>query len=705
VSVSGDFPFSFGSICNVPFNPLDEIQMITDAGPTDSADVFATPYAAFSVPMNGSDYPIQVPADANHSQAYTRTFQFFENAFDLYKEQTDGSDSLVTGIGSGGRVANSLDGLASSLYPKDMLQPHTRYKVHVQCGVDEIINGQSGVPAGGPVTQDTIFYFTTGAAPDHLVPENIDYSYPIASQRYLLQNEFSRRGTIRMARWQYNLLPEPSKVAGIGGYNYLVYFLDATGDTLTSAFTLNEANNSLDFQLPAGLKNSTIYDLQVWVIPRKNLMEMVAPSVSHLARQITNQVTANAPMSGFAAGGGSAAGGGFAAPASTPLVSTASINKNIVVLPAASHPLGSIPIFSLRFQTSQYNSFADKMAAYGQWTSKAEDNFHDISLYSQGVAPEEFDEFEIKGYTSTCTYCSPGADPSAIQPATTDASAAPATPMYPPMFGAVVPWNNNIQNDQYASNNLYANAFVLSVYGITVDLGAAQVRNLMHPVYTLLTDGIPYEPKLPPLSLQQSKYSASSNVSLPASYLSVGVGKSSASPASSRPSFFGQTLIKNTAMQVETGPRLLWQHDHYIYADYQLMQQFASSYLANQQNTIWLPSGTLPLALVQALSYGNPVNLAVGEYGSITADPTRYSAKWNDSTLTQMAQTLQGLPFQAFPPTAARPLQFGYQYPFCVGCVGSTVNEQFSYGNVINLVAPPVMKINNARPALLLKHY
>jgi hypothetical protein len=691
VSVSGDFPFTFGSICNVPFNPLDEIQMITDAGPADSADVFATPYAGFSVPMNGSDYPITVPADANHSQAYTRTFRFNEYQFNLYKEQSDGSDSLVTGMGSGGHVANSGDGLASSLYPKDMLQPHTRYKVYVQCGVDEIVNGQPGPPAGGPVSQDTTFYFTTGAAPDHLVAENIDYSYPIASQRFLLQNEFSRRGTIKMARWQYNLLPEPSKLSIVGGYNYFVYFLDASGDTLTSTFTLNQANNSLDFQIPAGLKNSIIYDLQVWVIPRKQLsMQIAAPSVKSQAKQITNQVSTQAPMSGFAS-------------ASTPLLSTASINKNIVVLPLASHPLGSIPIFTLKFQTSQYNSFADKMAAYGQWTSKAEDNFRDISLYSQATAPEEFDEFEIKGFTSTCTYCSPGADPASVAPVTDDASATPATPVYPAMFGAVVPWDNNAQNDQYASNNLYANAFLITVSGMSVDLGAAQVRNLMHPVYTISTDGIPYEPKLPVITVQKNSYTATTttNLQMPASYLP---GKGSSSGNSSKPGMFAETLIKPTANPIVVGPRLLWQHDQYIYADYQLLQQFASSFLANQQNTVWLPGGSIPLSLAQALAYGNPVDLAQGEFGSITADPTRYSNKWKDPTLTQLAHTLQGLPFQPFPATAARPLQFSYQFPFCVGCAGSTVNEQFSYGNVINLVQPQTMKTNIVNPGLKLKH-
>jgi hypothetical protein len=724
VSVSGDFPFSFGTQCNIQFNPLDEIQMITDAGPADSADVFATPYAAYSVPMNGSDYPIQVPADQDHSQPYTRTFRFYQDQFNLYKEQKDGTDSLVNGTANGGAVSTSLDGLGSSLYPKDMLQPHTRYKVYIQCGVTEIVNGQPQSPAGGPVTQDSTFYFTTGAAPDQLVVQNIDYSYPIASQRYLLQNEFGRRGTIKMARWQYDLLPQPStNVSMLGGYNYLVYFLDSDGDTLKSSFTLNQANNSLDFPIPSGLKNSTIYDLQVWVIPRKNFsMQMMAPTIKQQQQQITNQITTTAPVQNPSAGQKAGV-----------LMSTATINKNVVVKLASTHAPGSIPIFTLKFQTSQYNSFADKMAAYGQWNSKAEDNFRDISLYSQTTAPEEFDEFEMNGYNSTCTLCNPAAQgpvQTAMQQESGAPTAAPSTPKYPAMFSAVIPWNNNAQNDKYASDNLYANTFLMAVAGITVDLGAANVRDLMRPVYSLSTAGIPYQPKLPALPITKNSYaattinqsfitvqpkpttgnsgsgnpvaffhSAGAMIGLPVSYLS-----GSTQPSSKPDIMSSMTVNSALGSNVVSGPRLLWQHDKYIYADYQLLQKFAVNFLGNQQNTIWLPSGSIPVSLIQALTYGNSVTLATGEYGSITADPDRYSVKWNDPTLTQLAHTIQGLPFQPYPPTAGRPLQFTYQYPFCQGCsLNSNVSEQFSYGNVLNFQQPVQMKISNVNPNIKLK--
>jgi hypothetical protein len=708
VHVSGDFPFSFGTECEILFNPLDDIQMITDVGPTDSADVFAAPYAAFSVPMNDADYPIQVPADKDHSQPYTRTFRFYENQFSLFKEQSDGSDSLVTSIGYGGSVSNSTDGLASTMYPNDMLEPHTRYKVYVKCGVDEVINGQEQQPAGAPAFQDTTYYFTTGSAPPNLVPENISYSYPINGQRYLLQNEFGRHGEIRMGRWQYDLLPPPSPAnSSLGGYNYFVYFLSPTGDTLKTTFTMDQVNKKLDYTIPAGLKNNTVYDLQVWVIPRKLLaMKTNLPFITRQTETITNKVTSPQPMTNgqpFAAAGSSPQ----AAP--TTLMSTVSINRNKIVPLNIGHPLGSIPIFTARFQTSQYNSFADKMAAYGQWTTKTEDNFRDLTLYSTVTTAEEFDEFEIKGYTSGCTIC--GAD---------------AVALFPPMFAAGIPWNNNAQNDKFASDNLYANAFTLAFYGITADLGAPEVRDALHPVYTLYTDGIPYQPKLPALfTLEKSAiskvantgfaaantpglasgkgnstsgaapaapavpagmigfHSAGSLICLPVSYINPSAS-AGGNNQSQQPVFTG-TLQKNAFNRlVVVGPHLLWKHDNYIYADYQLLQQFATNFLANQQQTTWtFFTGTIPVVLLEPLSYGNNFTLATGEYGSVSADPSRYSAKWDDPTLTQLAHTIKALPFQPLPPGTTRALQFTYQFPFCNGCsMNSTVPTSFNYGLV-----------------------
>ena len=692
VSVGGSFPFSFGSKCVIPFNPLDDIQMITDIGPKDSATVFADPSAAYSVPMNGQDYPIQVPSDKDHSNPYTRTFRFSVAQFKLFKEESDGSDSLTAGEDFNGGFAMSDDGLGSSLYPSTMLQPHTRYKMYIQCQVQELVNNSLVTPAGSSGFQDTTYFFTTGSAPDHIVPENTAYSYPIAGQRFLLKNEFGQKGTVKMGAWQYNLLPQTSVTAAAEGlgYNYFAYFISAAGDTVTTAFTLNPANNSLDFAIPAALKNNQVYELELWVRPQHAVAAIsVAPGVTRSAVTTTNKVTDQST--------GVDAQGNFSS-RQTQVVSSVAVAKNYLTMPTTSHALGMIPIFSLRFQTSQYNSFADKMAAYGQWSSKAEDPSRDIQL-SAAASPEGFDEFEIKGITSTCQDC----DPDKISSS------------FPALFSAAVPWNNAAQNDKFASDDLYASAFQMAFYNMTLNLGAPEVRDGMVPDNCLSTELMPYQPKLPPLSialgvmsktglLNGSGLSASTamkpagtgggmlmsstaTIHLPASY-STGSGKTA-------PQMTGTFLgsFPSTAVTTMQQPRLLWKHDNYIYADYTLLQQFAVNFLSNQQQVIYTPfMGTIPVALLNALSYGNDVTLATGEYGSISIGTAAYTTRYNDPNLTRIAGGLKRLAFQPLP-ASGHVLQLKYLYPFCGGCsMGSTVPENWNFGFVI-LPSQTIMKI------------
>jgi hypothetical protein len=325
------------------------------------------------------------------------------------------------------------------------------------------------------------------------------------------------------------------------------------------------------------------------------------------------------------------------------------------------------------------------------------------------------------------------------------------------MFGAGIPWNNSAQNDKFASDNLYANAFTLAFFGINADLGAPEVRDALHPVYTLYFDGMPYQPKLPSLftplksttaSIVNTGYaatngpkpasanggsggsgssngggsnamfassvrgpamasaqqpaapagmmgfrSAGSFIGLPVSYSS----PSTTGGGASQPPLFTATVQNNAAANnmVVVGPHLLWKHDNYIYADYQLLQQFATNFLTNQQQTTWMSfTGTIPVALLQPLLYGGNVTLATGEYGSVTADPTRYWNKWNDPTITQLAQTIKALPFQPLPQGSTRTLQFSYQFPFCGGCsLNSTVPTTFAYGLVHSALINQSMKL------------
>jgi hypothetical protein len=131
-------------------------------------------------------------------------------------------------------------------------------------------------------------------------------------------------------------------------------------------------------------------------------------------------------------------------------------------------------------------------------------------------------------------------------------------------------------------------------------------------------------------------------------------------------------------------PKLLWKHDNYIYADFQLLQQFGANFLSDQQNKLYIPYvGTLPVALEQALATNSDVVLATGEYGSISMDIVHYTQRYNDPALSSIAGVLKGLSFQPLP-ASSHTLQLKYTYPFCNGCsLGSVVPEAFNFGVVL----------------------
>jgi hypothetical protein len=606
----------------------------------------------------------------------------------------------------------SGDGLGSTLYPKTMLEPHTKYKMYIQCQVKELTDAGLVTPAeSNGVLKDTTYTFTTGSAPYNIPPANLAYSYPADGQRFFLKNEFGQKGTVKMGSWQYDILPSSSAglLAAGGGYDYLVYFISSKGDTVTAPFTLDQPRSSLDFAIPGTLRNSEIYDMQVWVRPRNLLTgRSLGPVISQKLDTKTTNVTQQSTTFG--------ANGAYTPTASRQLVSTVAIKKNYVTLGAQAHPLGSVPIFTARFQTSQYNSFQEKMAAYGQWTSQAENANKDIML-TAATAPESFDELEIKGVTNTCSACDPDVFPRT----------------YPAMFNAAIPWNNAVQNDKYASDNLYANAFTLEFFNVTLNLGAPQVRDLLIPDNSVSTALMPYQPKLATImtalsatskeslangsSMQLTKpgstnggaasgsnsrgvqtvvhnnaapvmasgvsgsgvsfISRGATIGLPVTYLASGSGSTGTGTAlEMKSTIAGSTSIVTTA----SIPRLVWMHDDYIYADYSLLHQFGVNFIADQTNVTYMPYlGDLPKALLNALANGADVVLATGEYGSISMDVTHYTQRYNDPTLTQIAGTLSGVGFQALPPSS-HTLQLKYMYPFCGPCgVGSVVPETVNY--------------------------
>ncbi len=686
VKVDDNFPFHVGKACTIPYNPLDNIKMITDVGPKDNAGVFDKPFAVFNLPMNKDPMDMTVPADSHHDSPYTRTFRFYATNFELYKVKNGGQDSLIQG-----RPDVSADGKTITLYRNDMLQAHTKYKIYIKCKAEEKINRSWENPAEGATTQDTSIFFTTGAAPDKISPQNVAYTYPIDGQNYLLKNEFSNLGRIKLGMWQNNILP--IQRPGMLEYNYTLKFIPENngGDTLSEPFTPNKTNKSLDFQIPPGLQNSTIYTMQVWVKPVRMI------NVSQITNQSNNNFHVHYQVQNIQRNGMVSTlqrnSAGNLVQSRSNVTAKASINNKIANMLPQSHPLGSEPIYSIRFRTSKFNTFAEKMDALDPLKADPEDIYKHIKIYSNNDAAEKFDVFEIKGFNSNCT---------------TSISTSGNGNHYPPLFSASIHYDAGNATDKYFMDNLYLPSFSISLalnrYGFNINLGAPEVRNIWtigFPVYTLSTESMAYSPKLPPLTIKSSelvalkegvqgnaqivnaitlnggssKYSfagtntmnntnewaTGNNVAVPSSYAQLHsnyLGKSGSSGTgisiSNNPNTYGISNLLHSF-------QLVWKRDEYIYADYQLLKQFYHTF---EQSLVPMPiiGGDI------FVTANNP--LATGEYGSITFGGNNYLSisQRQMQTVNNQLNKIKNLNFVSTRQlSTTRNIYFQYRYP-CPNC-------------------------------------
>ena len=152
----------------------------------------------------------------------------------------------------------------------------------------------------------------------------------------------------------------------------------------------------LQFPFPAGLQNNARYQLQIWVIPPAapaHPASVVQGNTQNKSVNVTTTVYSRDPITGS-----------LQTTTSTSAVTNIGVTTQSL---SGGRQLAAKDsarcIFSTYFGTSQYSTFATKMAAYGKWKTVVETPQFTIPIYSDAAGTEPFDIFEIKGYSSGCT--------------------------------------------------------------------------------------------------------------------------------------------------------------------------------------------------------------------------------------------------------------------------------------------------------------
>ena len=609
VSVHTSAHFTIGDKCYPTPDPLRDIRIISDCGPGTKADVGAYPYAVSNVGFD-ENLDIHIPPTDKMPYGEIRTFRFYVNSFTLRNRKTGQLVSSYTPQYENGNTSVILK-------RGEILEGHTQYDVYLSCSIKQFYNNRWGDPYNDkegsykPMQQDTTFSFTTGEQPAALMENRISFVYPIKNQRYVLKNEFGGKGRITMEMWQRNLFPDNGK--GLGATRtYNAYFIPKGGvDTVKTTFEVSEDGRNIDFPLPPALKNNTVYRLELWSVPKSSLLEkqQLAFNRGQPAGAVSTTTQMNKRNVSWV---------------DVNIRETRATNVALLEQPH--------PVYTLYFRTSQFNTFTDKINAFGGWNARASGN--QIRITNDMITSEQFDAYEIKGFS------------------------APNGTAYPPLFSPVINWDSQQQNDK-SFDGIYGNVFGLAAWQVYFNLGAPEVRDWLRPVKTLDCSQFPSDA---PLSGEESGeinarflvHNSAIQISKPAgnagSYMQVNAG--------------GYTMqlpaVANAMYQTSTGIRfntMVWNREQFLREDFNLLKSFGySAWL--QASVIQQQLGTQ--ARNELESWTNNMSFPTNSLGgSITMPWNRFYYLYSNTAAMNMINALKNMSYTTYP-KGSRNLLFRY---------------------------------------------
>lgn len=321
-----------GTQCEmVNANELD-LAVISDIKPDLNADevsVFAVPQVAFNVPV-------------------MKPFSMLNNfdEVETYRVQVDGitlsnNKTVITGT-----TEVAADGTTAVLNLKDILPPLTALSATARIHIER----QQG--AGWIALEDSELKttsFITGAAPDYIPWENVDYEYPVKGQTHFLPKE-AANGYIKLKRGQPYLFSDQTAVK----------MITENGQLLQTTFAYDSGTAQLNFAIPSGIMKETGYSLRV-------VKESIATTDNMIAGSHITTSTAG---------------------------DTTHITEN--TLKGNATGAVSTELLSYEFRTSMYHTFVEKMNAISNPRDFFDVGAGYISVIGQRwEMPETFDSFEL----------------------------------------------------------------------------------------------------------------------------------------------------------------------------------------------------------------------------------------------------------------------------------------------------------------------
>ena len=228
---------------------FEGMKLIADVSPKNNSndvDVFAVPQATFSMKVNE---PFEIPED-NGKSTYRVVLEKF-NVLDDKNQEVKG------------RLEWSQLKDRANFIPEDILAPQKKFKVQVEVSFQKQEGGIfRPITQNGQVAKEfEERTFTTGTAPNYIPLQNIEYAYPVVSQKFFLKDEFEQ-GYVKLKQGQDYLFE------GNQWENGVKIIDNQTHKAQEVAFVYNNDANEITFAMPK-LQTKSVYKVSFFSKPVK----------------------------------------------------------------------------------------------------------------------------------------------------------------------------------------------------------------------------------------------------------------------------------------------------------------------------------------------------------------------------------------------------------------------------------------------------
>ncbi len=340
--ISGECQFDFeaGQRCEIVPGGRREILVIQSLDPIETvqdASVFVRPRAIFNIPVDRIT-PVK-------------------DSLDNYVELKPVIQSFtVTNLGNNTIVPGTFEfdanHLVAAFRPSDVLQGNQDFRIDItvqvlqrRAGETEFVPAYMG--ANAPTTQTKSGTFRTGPAPDYVPEENVTFAYPVNRQTNFLRNE-SNQGYVQLAQGQDYLFagtpgngPDPTK------WQQRIRFWQHGVSTplSTASYAYDAEANRIQFSIPgAQLQPSKVSWFELVDVPIAGQEQAVDANLV----AVQTDLRENLPPG---------------------VVPDDNLTQVLLETRQAAGQIEALKVkqlYRLNFRTSQYPTFAAKVAAWTQ---------------------------------------------------------------------------------------------------------------------------------------------------------------------------------------------------------------------------------------------------------------------------------------------------------------------------------------------------